>query len=315
MRYLVTGATGAIGGAVVDQLLAGESESRLGPGDDLRVFVRDEARFRERFPDPEIEVVEGDALAPAYVHRAVADVDVVVHCLNVPLSRYRRNVEAAKLLVTAIGDERPHVVYPGNTWVFGTPDPPITPATPFDPPSRLARLKAATDDVLTNAPVPTTVVHLPDFYGPTVTNDLMDALVVRPMAGESVVFPAPVDVPHEFVYVTDAARALLAVADEETAKGERYTVGTEPTTVRAFVRRVYDAAGTDGRVWGTRPLFVRAAGLVSDRASALADVVHVFAADVTMSGAAIRRDVGFEPEVDYHDGVRRTVEWYRADRV
>ncbi|WP_266080168.1 NAD-dependent epimerase/dehydratase family protein [Haladaptatus caseinilyticus] len=304
VRYLVTGATGALGSAVVERLL----ESN--PDDRIRVFVRSDQRFRERFPQAEVEVVRGNVLVPLNVRRAVRNVDVVFHCINFPLTNYYHNLESARLLATAVGETDAHLVYPGNTWVFGTSVPPITPDTPIDPPTRVAKIKAETDETLINASFPTTVVHLPDFYGPGVTNDLVRPLLERPIAGRNVLFPAPVDVPHEFVFIEDAARALVSVADRPTAD-RRFTVGTDPTTVETFVQRVYDIAGTDGRIKGVPPWVLQGGALFSERLELVREILHVYAHDTTMSDEAIREAVGFEPRTGYDEGIRRTVAWVR----
>ena len=302
---LVTGATGAIGSAVLRAL----DDS----GEDARAFVRDGTAIESQYPD--VEVVTGDILDPGAVAEAVAGVDSVVHCVNFPMDRYERTLDAARTLVQGVGDERPHVVFPGNTWVFDPDAPaPITPGTPIAPPSRIARIKAVVERTLFASNLPVTVVHLPDFYGPNVRNDLVRPLFERPLADRRVVFPAPVDVPHEFVYVDDAARALLAVAGEEVAQDRRYTVGgTGSPTVREFVQMIGAAAGTSGRAVGIPPWVVRVAALVSPDARAGRDLLHVLTRDVTMDGEAIRRDVGFEPSVSYANGIRRTVDWFRTE--
>ncbi len=345
MRYIVTGATGAVGSAVVQRLL----ESN--PGDQIRVFVRSEHRFREQFPDAGVEIAVGNALVPIHVRRAVRGADVIFHCINFPLTNYYHALESARLLVTAIGDSDTHLVYPGNTWVFGSSEPPITPETPIDPPSRVAKIKAEADDTFARAPFSTTVVHLPDFYGPRVVNDLVRPLFERPIEGRNVLFPAPVDVPHQFIFVEDAARALVAVADappenrpsatqpvanhltvnhatadSSTADSstadrptadytaiQRFTVGTTPITVREFVRRVYEVADTDGRIMGLPSWMVEGGALFSERIEVARDILHTFTHDTTMSGDAIRDAVGFEPEVGYDEGIRRTVEWFREE--
>ena len=181
-RYLITGATGAIGSALVRQLAA--------EGEELRAFVRDEEKFKRLLPDVSAEVITGDALNSDDVRQAVEDVEVIFHCVNFPITQFERNLEAAKVLIEAASEGKPHIVFPGNTWVFGRPAcTPITPETPFNPPSPIARLKARVDEMLTGSGLPVTVVHLPDFYGPGVVNPLVRPLFENALAGRDVKFP------------------------------------------------------------------------------------------------------------------------------
>jgi len=305
MKYLVTGATGAIGSAIVRQLAA--------EGKEVRAFVRDVEKFHRLLPDVPAGVLTGDALNPADVQRAVAGADVVFHCVNFPLTQYGRTLEAAQVLVEAALPHKPHVVFPGNTWVFGKPARlPITPDTPFNPPSTIARIKAQVDEILMGSGLPVTVVHLPDFYGPNVVNPVMKPLFESALAGKGITFPAPVDVPHQFIYVDDAARVLIAVAGQEGCYGRRYTVGgVEPVTVRRFAEMIYQTAGTEGRVRGMPFWLLRLLGLFSAEARAGAGMMHTFAWDVSMDGVALQRDTGFVPQVGYADGIARTLAWFR----
>lgn len=309
MRYLVTGATGALGGAVVRAL------SRQ--GETVRAFVHHEEAdepFDVGRPDVEPEVVVGDPLVPADVRPAVADCDVVVHCLSYPLSEYELHLDAVRVLVSSGRSAAPQVVYPGTALVFGEPDRlPITPETPFDPPSRAAEIEVRVDETLAESDFPTTVVHLPTGYGPLVDNVLSRRVFEPALAGRDARFPGPVDVPHEFVYVDDAARALAAVAGNEVAEGERYTVGaTRPTTVRKLGELVYETAGTRGEVRGRPGWLLDVLGLVSAEVRESTQAMDVFEHDLRLDGSAIREDVGFAPRVDYEEGVERWVTWHRS---
>ena len=77
IKFLITGATGAIGSALV-RLLAAE-------GEEVRAFVRDAEKFKRLLPDVSAEVITGNALNPDDVRQAVEDVEVIFHASTFPL--------------------------------------------------------------------------------------------------------------------------------------------------------------------------------------------------------------------------------------
>ncbi|TCK27711.1 uncharacterized protein YbjT (DUF2867 family) [Pseudonocardia endophytica] len=91
VRFLVTGATGYIGGRLAPRLLgrepgrAGESVPSAPDGVRVRCLVRDPGKLRDVPWARHAEIVQGDLLDPDSVRRACRDVDVVyflVHSLS-----------------------------------------------------------------------------------------------------------------------------------------------------------------------------------------------------------------------------------------
>jgi GDP-L-fucose synthase len=142
-----------------------------------------------------------------------------------------------------------------------------------------------------------------NLYGPNDNFDLEDSHVIAAMVhkyvaaaenGETeVVLWGTGEPSREFLYVDDAARAMLLAA-EHADYSEPFNVGTGvETKIRDLAELVADAAGFSGQTtWDTsRP-----------------DGQPVRYLDVSRAS----KTTGFRAEVSLREGLRQTVEWFKA---
>jgi GDP-L-fucose synthase len=141
-----------------------------------------------------------------------------------------------------------------------------------------------------------------NLYGPYDNFDLEDSHVIAAMVrkfveatergDEQVVLWGTGNPTREFLYVDDAARALLLMA-ERFDKSDPINIGTgRETSIRELAETIAAATGFQGEiVWDTsRP-----------------DGQPRRALDVSLA----EREFGFRAEISLEDGIRRTVEYYR----
>lgn len=136
-RALITGGSGYFGSLLRDRLRA--------RGQAIRVFDLADAEDRK----PDVEFVRGDIRHPESVARAVADCEVVYHCVaQVPLAKDRElfhsvNVHGTETLLRAAQQARVHkVIYVSSSAVFGVPKSnPVTETTQPAPGEAYGRAK------------------------------------------------------------------------------------------------------------------------------------------------------------------------------
>ena len=122
MRILVTGATGFLGGAVVERLLAHGEE-------DILVTARPGSRRAQieaaaaRYPRARVDYVPANLISRADAARAVESVDAVYHLAaslrGAPADMFLNTVVASKNLLEAIGPRRVRVVLVSSFSVYG----------------------------------------------------------------------------------------------------------------------------------------------------------------------------------------------------
>ena len=305
MKVTVTGATGTLGLASVEMLLRA--------GHEVRAFVRDELKFRSLNADRRAEVVEGDISDRAHVAEALDGADAVIHCVEFPPTQFGRNWDALRYALEGLRSGG-QFVYPGNLWVYGPPQAGrVGPDHAKASPSRIGAVRADLEKAVMAEGG--TVIHLPDVYGPTVRAGRTYSLFHRALAGKIGFFPGDLDRPIELLYTADAARALIAPLGRRQARGADYTApGYRVTTPQEFISLIYRAAAREPRIRSVPVSLIRTVDLFHPERRALRDLSYLMECSTLLDGGRLRRDLGWTPEVDYADGVRRTVKYLRSAR-
>ena len=320
---LVTGATGAIGPALVQHLLA--------DGYRVRVLAR-------RLPCPNIlpasvRIFQGDIGDRGVLHAAVSGTEVVFHLaakvhISVPApelrTEYERvNIEGTRFLVEAAQAADVHrLVFFSTISVYGPsrPGEVMDENAPLNPECIYAHTKCQAEKVVlgatqrrSNKPL-AVVLRLGAVYGPRIKGNY--ARLVSAIRRGWFIPIGPGQNRRTLVYDQDVVAAALLAAKHPLAGGQVYNVTDgQIHTFNDILMAICQALGKRAPryhlpVWFARP----AARLVYDglrlvgKSSPLSHVaVDKLIEDVAVKGEKIQRDLGFQPKFDLITGWRETI--------
>jgi UDP-glucose 4-epimerase len=309
-RCLVTGGAGFVGSHLVDSLLSA--------GHPVRVLDNLSSGKRANLASvwDRIEFIEGSITDGPTVTRAVKDCTAVFHLaalpsvarsVDAPLESHDQCATGTVMVLDAArrtGVRR--VVYAASCSAYG--DIPGTlrrESEPLSPMSPYAAAKLAGEfyclSFTTVYKLETVRLRFFNIFGPRQDASSQYSGVIALFSSMMMDGRAPrIDgdglQSRDFVYVANAVQALMKAADAPAAVGNVYNIGNGGNvTVLDLVKHLNDVLGTR-----MEPTFG------PPRAG---DVRHS-QADLTLA----RRDLGYEPAVSFPEGLRRTVEWYRASK-
>ncbi len=312
---LVTGATGALGPALVTHLLRN--------GYTVRSFAR-HPPAPSLIPLREVEHVSGDVTDPTTVAQALNGVHVVFHLaallhIENPAQdmapRYRLvNVDGSRIVAeeaAKAGVRR--LVYFSTVKVYGICQrEPVTELHPTNPKTIYAQTKLEGERAVRAVEgLETVVLRLSAVYGPRLRGSW--ARLVRAIQRGWFLPIGNLQNVHSLTYVSDVARAAQLAAEHPGVAGGIYNVvGHETPTMREVLEAIYGLSG--GRLPAMR-IPARLALLsahVAEKGMALAnrrspvtpDSVRQLIQDEAYSGAALR-SLGFDTSVSLEEGWRQ----------
>ena len=300
---LVTGGAGFIGSNLVRALLE--------RGDTVRVLDNFATGDRDNLDGVDAEVVEGELRSYERVHNAVRGAEVVFHLgalgsvprsVQDPLTTSAVNVEGTLNVLLAARDEGVgRVVYASSSSVYGSAAMlPAQEASPVDPvsPYGVAKLAAERYCVAFSRvyeSFETVVLRYFNVFGPRQSPHSQYAAVVPLFltaiaAGEPLTIFGDGGQSRDFTYVQNVVEANLRAAEASGANGRIFNVAAgSPRSVNTLVETISELLGKPAERRFAPP-----------RAGDLRDSY----ADIS----AAREILGWEPAVDFEDGLRRTAE-------
>ena len=311
--YLVTGAAGFIGSALVHALLE--------RGEQVRGLDNFETGRRENLQDvfARIDFREADLLDPDAVRSACQGVDYVLHQAAIPsvpksiadpARSNRVNIEGTLNVLIAARDARvKRVVYAASSSAYG--DTPTLPKhedmTPIPlSPYAVAKLTGEMYSRVFYGVYGLQTVSLRYFniFGPrqdptSQYSAVLAKFITRMLRGERPTIYGDGEQSRDFNYIDNAVQAnlLAATAPEADVAGQTFNIATgHRFNLNETVELLRPLTGYSGDV-----------EYAPERPG---DIKHSLA-DISRAQQKLK----YRPLVDFEEGLRRTVEWYRASEV
>jgi nucleoside-diphosphate-sugar epimerase len=323
LRNLVTGGSGFLGSHLVQALAA--------RGETVRALVRPSSKT-DHLESLGVELVYGDLGEVQSLRAATQGMERVYHCAALAADwgaweAFRAaNVSGVRnLLEVAWGAGVRKFVHVSTTDVYGHPDYPADETAPY----RLRGWQYGDTkiqgeqvvwDFYRQHGLPITVVRPVNIYGPRSTTFVLE--IVELLKSGSMMHVGKGRKPAGLTYVTNVVDVLVRAADSEGSVGQAYNAcdgsdvtwrqyvdrlaeivgATRPRVVLPY-RLAYLAGWTMEKTYGalrikTRPLLTRMAA-------------ELFATHQGFPIDKARRELGYEPQVDFEEGMRRVQDWLR----
>jgi nucleoside-diphosphate-sugar epimerase len=305
---LITGGAGFIGSNIVAELVKRDEQVRV-----LDNFATGKRENLSPFLD-NIELVEGDLQDHETVRRAVEGVDVILHqgalpsvprSVNAPLTTNEVNVTGTlNLLIAARYAGVQRVVYASSSSVYGNAElMPKRESMALAPLSPYAVSKLAGEHYCRAFyavyGLETVCLRYFNVFGPhqdplSQYAAVVPRFIVRMLRGESPVIYGDGNQSRDFTFVDNVVHANLLAATAPGVAGEVFNIACgERHTVLQLVSLLNDVLDT-----AIEPV------LAAPRSG---DVRHS-QADIAMA----QERLGYKPTTDFEEGLRRTVDWYKA---
>jgi nucleoside-diphosphate-sugar epimerase len=307
---LVIGSTGSLGSAIVNELTSLDRP--------VRALVRNPNKAKKIFTNPEkVEMVEGSVEDVQLLKKAFGGIEVFHNCINVPYSQWSRLPEIHDRILKVAAETKAKMVFPGNVYIYGhSQTEKVREDHSRNPCSKKGQIRLGLEEKFMSysreGKVPCVIMRFPDYYGPNAAS-IADEIFQKAVNNKTARWFGKLDATHEFIFISDAAKAMIIAGERPDAYGQDFNVpGPEPIRVRDWISLVFKQAGFEPKMVGTSRFFVRLAGLVNSNARSFAEMQYLTVEPLILDGTKFNNFFGTRyPSRSYEDGARETITWLR----
>jgi nucleoside-diphosphate-sugar epimerase len=300
----LVGATGAIGKGVAAALRQ--------QGQPYRAIGRSRATLEKTFgEDPLAACAIWDPDDEASIRSALRGVAAAVYMVGVPYTEFHLHpILMRRAIDAAMAEKVDRLLLIGTLYVFGRPQSPrVTENHPKEPHTFKGRKRKEQEELVLAAHAPgtmrTTVLRLPDFYGPGVERSLLSDLFVAVKQKRKAKLIGPIDRPHEFVFVPDVGPVVVQLLDTPSAFGRTWNLGGAGVTTQLQLAQL--AYGGRPRYVVAGKMMLRLLGLFDPFLREFVEMHYLLTEPLIVDDSALQQLLGPITKTPYSEGVRQSL--------
>lgn len=260
-----------------------------------------------------LDIQDEQALVPL-----LQEAQTIYFCLNVPYQDWYTVMPKSLERVTRQLHPKQSLIFPGNVYGYGKFQ--YLPADEHHPKAALTRkgkLRNQLEEMLKEQAkihgFRYVIPRYPDYYGPNVTNRVFGPIFSGALKSKTIAWPAKLDVPHDLVYIKDAARAAILLADSGEA-GEWHISGSGAIEGREFLHIIQDEADSPRKCRVLPGWAVGMAGIFDKEAKEFYELLYEFEYPLLLNEHKFMTRFPEYSPTPYKQAIQETLSWFQANR-
>ena len=306
---VVLGAAGAIGSAVVYELAKEKKK--------VRAVVRNEEKAEKLFKGLEVEIVKADVMNEEELEKAAEGAEIIYHCVNVIYTKWKELLPVINTNVVKVAEKtKARLAFADNLYMY-KPSEPMMEDHPLNATTRKGKIRIKmAEEILVNhneGKINAVIARFSDFYGPNVTNKFAGPLFDNPLDNKAASWLADLEQPHSMTFIDDAARGLIAVAEDQESYGQVWHIPADrPVTGKEFITMIFEEIGSEPKVkvMGKKMLTLLS---IIPIVRELKEMQYEWDSPFIIDGSKFNERYDFEP-TSHKEAIKMTVKWFREEK-
>jgi len=281
----------------------------------FRIVGRSLTQLRSAFAAyPAADLALWDPAKPETAAAALAGIRTLVYLVGVPYTDFRLHpVLFEQVLNAAIEKGVERCVLVGTVYPFGLAQTSLVREDHTrNPHTFKGQMRKQQEDILLAADaggrIRGTILRLPDFYGPNVDRSYLSSLFQAAAQQKTAQLIGPLNRPHEFVYIPDAARILFRLIQEDGAYGHTWNLaGSGKITLAEVVKLVESITGKPVRKFVVGKRTLQLLGLFNPLLREVAEMHYLITQPLFLDDSALTNLLGPQRKTPYEEGVRASL--------
>lgn len=307
--YLVLGATGGIGYAFTNELIA--------QGIKTSVFVRNVEKAKSLFGNNSlIDIIVGDVTNREELKKASYNKDFIFCGINTPYQMWETKMEnIISNVIASAKQNRATILFPENHYAFGNIGSPITENTVPKPSTKKGEIRLnlvkRLQEAANKKECKVVIIRLPDFFGPNVTNGLIKPIFHEALNNKPIKWMINADIPHQFAYTPDVAKYFYLLSQEDKLQ-EFFLInygGITVDSLKTFSKKISKIQGNPEQVKIAPKLMLNILGLFIPELKELKENFYLFENSIILDDSKLKRMYPKVSSTSLENALENSLKW------
>jgi nucleoside-diphosphate-sugar epimerase len=244
--------------------------------------------------------------------------ELVFHSIGLPYPEWEsKQMPIMNTILQGASGVAKRLVLVNNVYAYSLPPTPLVSEThPTDPQTKKGKIRREMEQMLAKAhekgEIEGVVARFPDFYGPYAENSFLHSVFWSLLEKKTVYWVGPLDVEREYVFIPDAAKALVRLARKDVAAGQVWNIpGGGGITGDQVIKYASKILGYEPKVVSVKKWMLRLLGIGDKTIREIVELYYLYDRPVLLDGQKYQTQIGDIPHTPFTVGLQQTFDWMK----